>query len=562
MRKPDPERSRVLLIGTARYSDEALTDLPAVYATITDLAAAFTDSKNGIVAPIHCNVLMNESDIRMLGNCLKSVIAGAEDLLLVYYAGHGLVAGRRHELYLALTDSEWADPEFNSLEYAKLRNAILGSRAKNKIVILDCCFSGRVISDALADPTTAVIGQVEVDGTYVLTSASRSEVSLVLPGERHTAFSGRLLGLLRNGIQNAPELLSIHTIYQELVKWMNAESLPIPREQSSGNAGYLGLFRNVSFREPYAVYAEDSHTTRRARATARQLIAGRYEIDQMIGQGSSGIVYSAEDKLLNRKIAVKILRSDLVQSKEALANFRTEAKAAASILHPSVARLYDYGESGEPGAYIVMELVNGESLDRIIGRTGPIAPDAVLDLVSQAARGLGACHSVGIIHSDIKPANLMIAKGGAMKIIDLGIVRFVRGEIIKTTNTGVMLGAIHYMAPEVILGDEVDVRSDLYSLGCVAYEMLTGRVPFGGDSAAAIIHGHLNMLPVPPHRMYKGISQPVSDFVLRMIERTPSQRIGNADEVAAVADRLRTEPNSPTVIASNSIEPGKHRRRT
>jgi tRNA A-37 threonylcarbamoyl transferase component Bud32 len=560
MRRPDPNCSRVVLIGTSRYSDNSLPNLPAVRATITDLARVFTDPGNGIVPPRHCAVLMDEGDIRMIGSRLRSVIKEAEDLLLVYYAGHGLVAGRRHELYLALADSEWADPEFNSLEYAKLRDAIMRSTAKNKIVILDCCFSGRVISDALADPTTAVMGQVEVDGTYVLTSASRSEVSLVLQGEKHTAFSGRFLGLLREGINGAPELLSIHTIYEALVRLMNAESLPIPREQSSGNAGHMGLFRNVSFRErPHVAYVKDRGTTRR-------LVAGRYELGQVTGQGSSGIVYAAQDNLLNRKVAVKLLRSDLVQSEGALANFRNEAKATASLNYPSLARTYDFGESGEFGAYLVMELVNGEPLDRVIERGGRFAQDPVLGVVSQAARGLDVCHEAGILHSDIKPANIMIAADGTVKIIDLGIARFIRSEIIKTTNNGVALGAIHYMAPEVILGDKVDGRSDLYSLGCVAYEMLTGRVPFGGDSAAAIMHAHLNVAATPPDRLHRDIRQSVSNFIMRMIERIPSQRFTGAHEVVTVVGRLYdeigcTEASSTILTVPIPVQSGKHRRR-
>ena len=173
MRLPDPERSRVVLIGTSRYDDKKLPDLPAVSRGIEDLKKALTDSVYGLVPESHCDVLEDEVDIRLIGRRLRRAASQAEDLLLVYFAGHGLTAGRRHELCLALRDTEWEDPEYSALEYDKLRSAVLNSPATTKMIILDCCFSGRAFGDTMADPATALIGQVEVDGSYVLASAHR-----------------------------------------------------------------------------------------------------------------------------------------------------------------------------------------------------------------------------------------------------------------------------------------------------------------------------------------------------------------------------------------------------
>src|ERR1700761_5364448 len=142
---PDPQRSRLVLLGTSRYRDENLPDLPAVSTTVSDLASVLTDSAHGLVSKEHCTVMLNEEDIRVIGRGLRLAAREAKDLLLVYYTGHGLIAGRRHDLYLALPDSEWIEPEFNSLEYDKLRSAVLDSPATTKIIILDSCFSGRVI---------------------------------------------------------------------------------------------------------------------------------------------------------------------------------------------------------------------------------------------------------------------------------------------------------------------------------------------------------------------------------------------------------------------------------
>jgi Caspase domain/ATPase family associated with various cellular activities (AAA)/AAA lid domain len=247
MRLPDPQRSQVVLIGTSSYADSRLPDLPVVGKSISDLTATFIEPVYGLVPEDHCTVLADEGDIRLIGRQLRQAARQAEDLLLVYYAGHGLVGARRHDLYLALPDSEWVEPEFNSLEYDKLRSAVLDSPAKTKVIILDCCFSGRVVSDTMADPLSAVIEQVEVEGTYVLTSAQRDQVALVLPGEEHTAFTGRLLNLLRDGIPGGSELLTIDDLYRQLVSRMQAEGLPHPQRRGTDSADLLALARNRAY---------------------------------------------------------------------------------------------------------------------------------------------------------------------------------------------------------------------------------------------------------------------------------------------------------------------------
>jgi SpoVK/Ycf46/Vps4 family AAA+-type ATPase len=250
MRLPDPQRSQVVLIGTSKYEDEKLPDLPAVSRSIADLAAELIDPVYGLVPENHCTVLADEGDIRLIGRRLRLAARQAEDLLLVYYAGHGLVGGRRHDLYLALPDSEWVEPEFNSLEYDKLRSAVLDSPAATKVIVLDCCFSGRVVTDTMADPVSEIIGQIEVDGTYVLTSAHRDQVALVIPGEDYTAFTGRLLRLLQDGIAGGPEFLTIDYLYWQLLATMQAEGLPHPQRRGTDSADLLALARNRAFAAP------------------------------------------------------------------------------------------------------------------------------------------------------------------------------------------------------------------------------------------------------------------------------------------------------------------------
>ena len=244
---PDRQRSRAVLIGTGRYTDDKLPDLPVVRRTVSDLAAALTDPVYGVVAENHCTVLEDQADIRLVGRDLRSAASQAEDLLLVYFVGHGLVGARRHDLYLGLAGSEWAEPEFNSLEYDKLRSAVLNSAAATKIIILDCCFSGRVVSETMADPVTEMVGQIDVDGTYVLASAGRDQVALIQPGEDYTAFTGRFLHMLRDGVPGGPKLLTVDYLYRRLVIKMKAEGLPQPQKRGTSTADLLALAGNRAF---------------------------------------------------------------------------------------------------------------------------------------------------------------------------------------------------------------------------------------------------------------------------------------------------------------------------
>lgn len=246
MRLPDPQTSRVVLIGASQYADPELPDLPAVARTVTDLAQLLTDPTYGVVPEEHCTTLFDNGDLRTVGQRLRAAVDEAEDLLLVYFAGHGLVSSRRHDLYLALPDSEWAAPEFNSLEYDKLRDAVLDSPALNKVVILDCCFSGRAVADTLASDA-GNIEQLEVAGTYVLTSAQRDQVALALPGENHIAFSGRLIRLLAEGAVGGPEFLTIEDLFQRLRQTMTAEGLPTPLNRGAGTANQIALSVNRAF---------------------------------------------------------------------------------------------------------------------------------------------------------------------------------------------------------------------------------------------------------------------------------------------------------------------------
>ena len=268
------------------------------------------------------------------------------------------------------------------------------------------------------------------------------------------------------------------------------------------------------------------------------LLAGRYRLTDRIAAGGMGEVWRGEDVLLNREVAVKLLPTGRAGDEAFLARFRAEARYAASLSHPGIARVYDYGESAEfGGAYLVMELVRGEPLSAILARAGRLSPDATLDITAQAARALDAAHQAGIIHRDIKPGNLLVAAGGTTKITDFGIATAVcAAQAAHLTETGMVMGTAMYVSPEQATGAPVDASSDIYSLGVVAYECLAGRTPFTANEplAIAFAHKHAPVPALPPD-----VPQPVADLIYEMLAKTPAGRPASARAVADRADMLR-----------------------
>ncbi len=268
------------------------------------------------------------------------------------------------------------------------------------------------------------------------------------------------------------------------------------------------------------------------------LLAGRYRLTDRIAAGGMGEVWRAEDSLLNRAVAVKLLPTGRAGDEAFLARFRAEARFAASLSHAGIARVYDYGESSEfGGAYLVMELVNGEPLSAILARAGALSPDATLDIVSQSARALDVAHQAGIVHRDIKPGNLLVAAGGTTKITDFGIATAVAAaQASHLTETGMVMGTAMYVSPEQATGAKVTDASDIYSLGVVAYECLAGRPPFTASEPLAIAFAHKHE-PVPA--LPPDVPQPVSDLVYHMLAKTPEERPASMRAVADRADVLR-----------------------
>jgi hypothetical protein len=244
MRPVDPARSRAVLVGVPAYEDPELTDIPEVAANAIDFAGVLTDARLGAFDSAHCVVAPWRASVAEVGDLLIEAATEAEDLLLFYYSGHGVLSSLRRDLYLSVAETRHDRLPFTAVPFDAVRDACLASRAAARVVILDCCFSGRAIGDTLAPADQQVMSQIQVAGTYTLTSAPANRTALILPGERHTAFTGRMLKLLRGGIPNGSEMLTLGDIYKHLYAQLAAEGLPIPQQRGTETADLVGLVRN------------------------------------------------------------------------------------------------------------------------------------------------------------------------------------------------------------------------------------------------------------------------------------------------------------------------------
>ncbi|MCA1839534.1 MAG: PASTA domain-containing protein [Actinomycetota bacterium] len=274
------------------------------------------------------------------------------------------------------------------------------------------------------------------------------------------------------------------------------------------------------------------------RSTISDTIAGRYQVIQRIGSGGMGEVYKARDQVLGRTVALKILPHDIAQRPGAVDRFRTEAQAAARINHRNVVQVHDWGETDDT-YFMVMEYVRGRNLREILATRGPLAARQACEIVMQVLDGLEAAHASGLVHRDIKPENVLVSSDGTVKVTDFGIARFAEGS----PSTDGALGTVAYVAPEHARGERVDSKSDVYSVGCLFYELLTGSMPFEGEPAR-VLYQHLNE-PMPLAAKMATEVPPALDVILsRATQKSPEARIDAAHMRLAIADVMQTLPVS------------------
>jgi len=281
--------------------------------------------------------------------------------------------------------------------------------------------------------------------------------------------------------------------------------------------------------------------TPREELTTGSTFAGRYQIIEELGRGGMGKVYKAQDNEINEKIAIKLIKPEIAADKKTIERFRNELKFARKIRHENVCQMYDLNK--EEGAYyITMEFVPGEDLKSMIRMSRQLSVITAIDITKQVCEGLTVAHKAGVVHRDLKPQNIMIDKGGNARIMDFGIARSVTGKGI--TGAGVMIGTPEYMSPEQVEGKDVDQRSDIYSLGVILYEMVTGRVPFEGDTPFTIGVKHKSEAPKDPKEINTQIPEDLSRLILKCMEKDKENRYQNAGEVRSELENI--EKSIPT----------------
>ena len=272
------------------------------------------------------------------------------------------------------------------------------------------------------------------------------------------------------------------------------------------------------------------------------------------------VVYKAKCHRLNRFVAVKILKEELAQDEEFRQRFRDESQAVAMLSHPNIVSVYDVSRSGDV-EYIVMELIDGITLKDYLERQSPLGWKETTFFALQIAKALEHAHSRGIIHRDIKPQNIMVLRDGTVKVADFGIAR--QAASTNTYNLREAIGSVHYVSPEQARGSHIDNRSDLYSLGVVMYEMLTGRLPFVGDTPLEVALQHINSVPLSPSDYVPNIPKTLEHIVMKAMAPVPADRYNNATELIQDIERFRNDPHyqvdvpRTAVPDSNLRDPGE-----
>ncbi|MGV9671543.1 Stk1 family PASTA domain-containing Ser/Thr kinase [Gordonia sp. NPDC003504] len=285
-------------------------------------------------------------------------------------------------------------------------------------------------------------------------------------------------------------------------------------------------------------------------------LSDRYELGETLGFGGMSEVHYARDLLLNRDVAIKVLRADLARDPSFYLRFRREAQNAAKLNHPTIVQVFDTGEAETedgPLPFIVMEYVDGETLRDVLRRNGPVAPRQAMTWMADVAAAMDFSHRNGIVHRDMKPANVMIDSSGAVKVMDFGIARAINDSTSTMTQTSAVMGTAQYLSPEQARGIKVDPRSDIYSMGCVLFELLTGEPPFTGDSPVAVAHQHVHEDPRWPSEVRPEIPPELDSIVMKAMSKNKDNRYQSAAELRSDLIKVLAggKPSAPLLMSED-----------
>ncbi|MBJ8346409.1 Stk1 family PASTA domain-containing Ser/Thr kinase [Antrihabitans sp. YC2-6] len=307
--------------------------------------------------------------------------------------------------------------------------------------------------------------------------------------------------------------------------------------------------------------------------TTPRKLSARYDLGEILGFGGMSEVHLARDLRLSRDVAIKVLRADLARDPTFYLRFRREAQNAAALNHPAIVAVYDTGEAeteAGPLPFIVMEYVDGDTLRDIVRAKGPMTPRKAMEVIADVCAALDFSHRNGIVHRDMKPANIMINKAGAVKVMDFGIARAIADSSSPMTQTAAVIGTAQYLSPEQARGEQVDARSDVYSVGCVLFEILTAEPPFKGDSPVAVAYQHVREDPPMPSSVHEGVPRELDSVILKAMSKNPANRYQSAAEMRSdlirvlggqrpVAPTIMTEEDRTTILGGGDPPPRRHR---
>ena len=293
---------------------------------------------------------------------------------------------------------------------------------------------------------------------------------------------------------------------------------------------------------------DPGETRRIPPAGNEDLLAGRYLLLEKVGEGGAAEVFRARDVRLDRIVAVKLLRRQYTFDQNSRQRFEVEARAAARLAHPNIVDVYDFGESEDGSMYLAMRFIEGRSLKELIARRGRLAPAEAISIARQACAALTAAHAQGLIHRDVKPQNMMVDGAGNVLLTDFGVVKALSGPAL--TQSGMTFGTAAYLSPEQATGEQVGPPSDLYALGCVMYEMLSGAPPFTGDNPAVVAYKQVWEQPRPLHEIAPEVPPSLESIVMRCLQKDPARRYPNAESLVSDLDRLSVSYNQPTQAVS------------